>query len=93
MTENMQHKYEAFITEVNLKKRDDKIPIFDTIYGVHFTMYAHTKKEAAEKMEEIISSITNTKVTHHIEPYLSSVLEWYFVTDRFDINIGIETMS
>ena len=84
-------KFEAFIIEVT-SKHQKHYPVFEVLRGVHFIMYAESKKEVAEKVAEIISTIVGQEVTSGPEPYLSSVLEWTFDTADLDITFGIEKM-
>jgi len=89
-----QARFEAFITEANVNRNFTKneYPIFDALYGVHFSIWAYNKQEVADKVAKIISLATNTTVHYGPEPYLSSVLEWTFSTKEFECKFGIEKM-
>lgn len=83
---------EAFITEVNVKpgvKPPENLKLIDRM---HLSMYESNKQEFADRVAKLICELTGAKLEVPVQPYLSSVLEWTFVTDKFDVNIGIEVM-
>ena len=92
-----QSRFEAFITEVDAVDFEQhfvktEYPIFDALHEVHFSIWARTKEEVANKVAKIISLATNATIQYGPVPYRSSVIEWTFATDEFYCNFGIEEM-
>ena len=88
-----QSQFKVGISEVDFRGRDYSVPVFDDLTGVEFVMWAYTKKEVAEKIAKIISTMTHTTITYGPEPYLSSALEWVIGTSQFDVNITIKQIE
>ena len=90
--EDRQFRFEVGICEVNFPYdgKSHHEPYLSAMQGIHFLVWAKTPKEAAEKVEKVITVATGTQVEDPVQRYLTSISEFWFANQRFRINLHVE---